>query len=122
MYKLILLGLILIPSIAFLIGLLWYRHPSEKLSYKSGYRTKKSMKNKATWKFAQRHQGKILMFFGLGLLLLNISVYLLFKENYLIVGLGLIIIDIAALSLSIIPTEKALEKNYDSQGRKINNK
>ncbi len=119
MYKLIFIGLILIPGLAFLIGLLWYRHPSEKLSYKSGYRTKKSMKNKATWKFAQRHQGKILMLFGLLLALINIPIYLIFKDNYIPVGLGLIVLNIAALSLSIIPTEKALEKNYDSQGRRI---
>lgn len=87
-----------------------------------GYRTTMSMKNRDTWEFAHKYFGKIWYVCGLVLLPLSI-VSMLFvigqsNDNIGTLGAILCVIQLIPLVCSIFPTEKALKKNFDKNGRK----
>ena len=86
-----------------------------------GYRTKRSMMNEDTWKFAHSYIGKL--WFICGLILLLPSVVVMFfvfgKEADTVGTIGAILVFIQMFPMigTIIPTEKALKKNFDDYGR-----
>ena len=87
-----------------------------------GYRTTMSMKNKDTWEFAHRFCGKLWLSSGLVLLPMSV-ISLLFVFNKSIdtianVGLIVSVIQVIYLIGSIIPTEIALRKVFDQNGRR----
>ena len=88
-----------------------------------GYRTAMSMKNQDTWEFAHKHFGKVWFYAGLILLPLNIIplLFVIDKGTDLISTVGTVVcmVDIFVMLLSIIPTERALKKNFDSDGNRI---
>ena len=85
-----------------------------------GYRTSMSMKNKDTWIFAHKYCGKI-WFIG-GLIMLPLSVIVMMfvfggLENVVgTVGAVLCGIQFIPILISIILTEKALNKTFDKNG------
>ena len=85
-----------------------------------GYRTSMSMKNKETWTFAHLYFGKL--WWRIGWIMLPISavlMILLIGKGISTVGLlGSLICMIQGvfLILPIIPTERALRKNFDIYG------
>lgn len=87
-----------------------------------GYRTSMSMKNKDTWEFAHRYYGKI--WYICGLITLPITVVcmlLLIGKDKDAVGIGGAImmgIQLVPLIASIFPTEIALRKNFDKNGKR----
>lgn len=87
-----------------------------------GYRITMSMKNKDTLKFAHTYCGKI-WYVG-GLILLPISILAMFMvigeiENIIgTVGVILCFVQLVPLADAIIPTEKALKKNFDKNGNR----
>ena len=54
-----LIVVLLIPLIMLLFGWLFFRRTPKKINYVFGYRTKRSMRNKETWKFANQYFGKV---------------------------------------------------------------
>lgn len=117
-----LLALLLIPVSMIGLGYLFIKHPPREVNAIYGYRTKRSMKNRETWEFAHRFCGRLWL--GLGLLLLPVSlVPMLFVMGASVeavgsVGLILIMLQLAPMVLSFLPTEYALKKHFDKDGRR----
>ena len=87
-----------------------------------GYRTSMSMKNQDTWKFAHKYVGKIWYVCGKILLPVSVAAMLLVlgKDEDCVGTVGGIVcgIQLAPLIVSIIPTEIALRKNFDKNGKR----
>ena len=112
-----------IPIIMVIFGKSFLKAAPKEINGIYGYRTAMSMKNQDTWEFAHKHFGKVWFYAGLILWPLNI-IPLLFvmgesKDLIGTVGIVVCLIDTAVMLLSIIPTEKALKKNFDSDGNRI---
>ena len=112
-----------VPIIMVIFGKSFLKAAPKEINGIYGYRTAMSMKNQDTWEFAHKHFGKVWFYAGLILLPLNI-IPLLFvmgesKDLIGTVGILVCLIDTAVMLLSIIPTERALKKNFDSDGNRI---
>lgn len=83
----------LIPFIMMLAGRMTWRHMPENINGVIGYRTSRSMKNMDTWKFADAYCGKLWYKTG----------KILFLPTIILI-------------ISILPTEKALKKNFTEEG------
>ena len=85
-----------------------------------GYRTSMSMKNKDTWIFAHKYCGKIWFISGLIMLPLSVVVMMLViggSENLVgTVGAGFCGVQFIPIVISIILTEKALNKTFYKNG------
>ena len=87
-----------------------------------GYRTTMSMKNRGTWEFAHKYCGKI--WYVCGLIMLPITVLFLLltigkNEDYIgTVGEIIAMVQLIPLIGSIFPTEIALKKNFDENGKR----
>lgn len=87
-----------------------------------GYRTRQSMRNRDTWRYAHRMIGMI--WFICGIILLPVSVggmlFWIGKPTSVIGRAGAIIcgIQFAVLLISIIPTEFALKRRFGRSGRR----
>ena len=85
-----------------------------------GYRTSMSMKNKDTWIFAHKYCGKIWFISGLIMLPLSVIVMMFVfggLENVVgTVGAVRCGIQFIPILISIILTEKALNKTFDKNG------
>ena len=94
--------------------------PKEKMIF--GYRTAMSMKNKETWEFAHKYCGKI--WYVCGWIMLPVTVVFLLltigkSEDYVgTVGGVICIVQLIPLIGSIFPTEIALKKNFDKNGKR----
>ncbi|EFI42014.1 MULTISPECIES: SdpI family protein [Peptoniphilus] len=113
---------LLIPFSLIIIGYKYKKNPPMKINKFHGYRTSMSMKNNETWIFAQKYHGKLCSSLGIIMLPISIiSMLFIIKKDINTVGkIGGIIclLQLIVLILSIIPTEKALKKSFDSNGNK----
>ncbi len=115
---------LLIPLTMICIGKYFSTKAPAKINYVFGYRTPMSMKNKDTWKFAHNYCGKLWQ--TIGLILLPFSAVAMFfvinKDPYTVSIFGCILVSIQLFLLigPIIPTEKALRKNFDKNGTRKN--
>lgn len=120
---LMLFMILLIPGIMLGAGKMMRDHPPEKVNWIIGYRTARSMKNPETWDFANRHMGRTWMKAAFILLPASLAVYLPTlgrgEEAFSTVALILMFVQLAALLLSILPTERALKSNFDKDGNRI---
>lgn len=120
MFMLMMALLILCCMIGF--GKLFLNRVPEKINYAFGYRTTMSMKNQDTWQFAHKFCGRL--WFRIGLILLPLSVIplllVLGKETDEIgtVGTVVCVAQLVPLLGSVIPTEVALRKEFDSDGKR----
>lgn len=57
---------ILIPIIMIIAGYMMYKNPPKEINCIIGYRTRRSMKNKDSWKFAHDYGGRL--WFKLGMM------------------------------------------------------
>ncbi len=112
-----------VPIIMVIFGKSFLKAAPKEINGIYGYRTAMSMKNQDTWEFAHKHFGKVWFYAGLILLPLNIIplLFVMGESKDLIGTIGILVclIDTAVMLLSIIPTEKALKKNFDSDGNRI---
>lgn len=112
----------LIPVTMILFGHYFSKKVPKNINYIYGYRTSMSMKNKDTWVFAHKHFGR--SWHILGLILLPVSIiamlFLIGKDTDTIGEIGSVIIlgQCLFLILSIIPTEVALRKTFDKDGKR----
>lgn len=113
---------LLIPLTMIFFGWLLFRKTPKEINYVCGYRTKRSMMNEETWKFANQYFGKAWYLCGL------ISVPLSVMAITLVLGKGtetvgtiggiITMLQMIPLVGAIIPTEIALKKNFDENGRR----
>lgn len=115
---------LLIPFTMIGFGKAFVNKPPKSINYLFGYRTTMSMKNKDTWEFAHKYCGKL--WFKLGVWLLPISILpllLVFGKDITTIGIvgGIVCcVQIIPLVVSLIPTEIALKKTFDPNGKRTN--
>lgn len=107
----------LIPVLMIIAGRMMWKHCPKQINRAIGYRTKRSMKNMDTWKFAHEFVGKLWWRAGLGLLVLTMLIHFLFYgagENTLgILCTVAVTVQLIFLIGSIIPTEIALKNHFN---------
>ena len=110
----------MIPIILMIAGRMMWKHCPKQINWTYGYRTKRSMKNIDTWKFAHEYCGKLWWKLGFILFIPSVLVQLPFfhsSEDVIgIVGTILCTIQTVILILSIFPTEAALKKTFQEDG------
>ena len=117
-----LIMVLLIPLTMLFFGWLLFRRTPKEVNYVYGYRTKRSMMNEETWRFANQYFGKVWYFCGLISVPLSvIATALVFGKGTETVGMigGIItMLQMIPLVGAIISTESALKKNFDENGRR----
>ncbi len=114
----------LIPVIMLSIGLLFYRRPPVTINGAFGYRTRMSMRNEETWEFAHRYFGRLWFLAGIPLLALTCAVWAFMLVSGMDDGraenLGLIVLFLQMIPLMtpIVPTERALRREFDKEGNR----
>lgn len=113
---------LLIPAVMIGFGGVWKKKPPKEINGFYGYRTAMAMKNRDTWTFAHKYCGKIWYICGWILLVVTIPAMLPVmkadEDTVGNVGTVLCLLQIIPLILSIVPTELALRKNFDKDGRR----
>ncbi len=116
---------LLIPTSMIIIGLIWKKKAPKNINNLVGYRSKRSMKNKDTWIFAQEYIRKKWLHFGIILIVVVIirMVSMLNHENDYIGTMSLIVIacEISVMAVSVGMTESVLKEHFDEDGNPINN-
>ena len=117
-----LITVLLIPLTMIFFGWLLFRKTPKEINYVYGYRTKRSMMNEETWRFANQYFGKVWYLCGLISVPLSvIAIALVFGKGPGTVGMvGGIITMLQMLPLigAIVPTESELKKNFDENGKR----
>lgn len=113
---------LLIPFTMIGFGRYFLKKVPKEINMVFGYRTAMSMKNKETWEFAHKYCGKIWYACGLIMLLVTVVFLLLTigkKEDYVgTVGGVICMVQLISLIGSVFPTEIALKKNFDKNGKR----
>lgn len=111
-----------IPTIMIIAGRVMWKHCPKKINGIVGYRTKMSMINMDTWRFAHDHAGKLWWKVGISLLgptmLIHIPFYGASDDTIGILSIIIIVIQLVFLIGSIFPTEKSLKNNFNEDGTK----
>ena len=112
---------LLIPFTMIYFGRRFRTNPPDQINGIYGYRTKRSMKNMDTWKFAHDYCGKLWQRTGWIMFAVSVIPLLLFcgKEIQTVskLGLTLCMLQCVALVLTFIPVESALKRKFDEYGR-----
>ena len=113
---------LLIPLTMLFFGWLLFRKTPKENNYVYGYRTKRSMMNEETWRFANQYFGKVWYLCGLISAPLSvIAIAIVFgKEPGTMGTVGGIITMLQMLPFigAIVPTESELKKNFDENGKR----
>ena len=113
---------LLIPAAMIGFGHRFRTRPSERINRAFGYRTARSMKTKDTWVFAHEHCGRVWLRLGSVLLPLSVLALLPFfgKEVVTVSIAGGIVccVQVAFLVAALIPTELALKRTFDANGKR----
>ncbi len=111
---------LLIPTAMIICGRMMWKHAPDHINKLIGYRTSRSMKNKATWQFAHTCCGKLWWKMGWLLLLPSFLLHLPFRsatpDTLGCISLILVTVQIIFMLVSIFQTEKALKKTFDENG------
>lgn len=111
---------LIVPVIMIIAGRMMWKHCPKKINSVYGYRTRRSMKNMDTWKFAHNYCGRLWYKIGCIMLLLTVLVQIPFfrsSEDIIgMVGLVLCMIQVVVLIASVFPTEAALKKTFHEDG------
>lgn len=113
---------LLIPITMIGFGKLFMHHVPDEINYVFGYRTRMSTKNRDTWRFAHEYCGKLWFIWGCVMLLISIVALLavMGKDTDTVGSIGgwVVCIQMVPLVGSIFPTERALRKKFDKNGRR----
>lgn len=107
---------LLIPALMILFGRMMWKHPPQNINWIMGYRTKRSMKNIETWKYAHECCGRL--WWKIGWIMLPISavvhlpVYHGSDNEIGIVGGILCTLQVVMLLVPVSLTERALKKKF----------
>ena len=111
---------LLIPVILIIAGRMMWKHCPKKINTVYGYRTRRSMKNMDTWRFAHNYCGKLWWKIGWFSLFPSVVVQIpFFESSEDVIGIveGIIcMVQVVILIASIFPTEAALKKTFNDDG------
>lgn len=109
-----------IPVLMIITGRMMWKHCPKKINGIVGYRTKMSMINMDTWKFAHDYAGKLWWKVGVGLLgptmLIHIPFHGASDDTMGILCIIILVIQLVFLVETIFQTEKALKNNFNEDG------
>lgn len=112
---------LLLPFTMIGFGRYFMKKAPNEINVVFGYRTSMSMKNKDTWKFAHKYCGKVWYVCGVAMLPITVIFMLLVigKSIDCVGTVGGIICGVQLIPLigTIFPTEIALKKNFDKNGK-----
>ncbi|MBS7528849.1 SdpI family protein [Fusibacter paucivorans] len=115
--------LMMVPITMLVFGKIFMKRPPKKINAFYGYRSSRSMKNQETWIYAHNYCGLLWTKLGWIVLIGTISpmIIIIGKSNEIIGKVGglIVIIQLFILTGSIFPVEKALKRNFDKDGRRI---
>lgn len=119
----ILICCLLIPAVLLAAGEWMVRRPPQKINGLVGYRTTRSMASRESWIFAQEYCGRLWRKLGAWSLGISAGICLILSrggERALTWGmLALEALQLAAVIGSIFPVERALKRNFDERGNRI---
>lgn len=111
-----------VPIVMVFFGKYFLKSAPKEINSLFGYRTTMSMKNKDTWIFAHKYCGRIWFIAGLIMLpvTLLVMLFVLGKSEDIIgtVGSVICIVQLIPMVGAIVPTEKALKRNFDEDGNR----
>jgi len=113
---------LLIPFV--MIGAGWFMHkyPPKNINWVIGYRTGRSMRNPDTWMFAQKKIGMLWEKAGVISLIASAAVQIPFLflsvEALSVAMLVSMSAQLAALLLTILPVERALQREFPDEKEK----
>lgn len=114
---------LLIPVLMVITGLFMWKRCPKKINGLLGYRTRRSMINNDTWRFAHDHCGRLWVKTGLIAILPTILIQLPYyhDSNNVISGVALVIeaLQCAVMIGSVASTEKALKATFNDNGERI---
>ena len=114
---------LLIPATMIGFGKYFIKSAPGSINIVFGYRTSMSMKNQDTWKFAHEYCGKLWFKWGkIALILTIIAMLFLWGKSVDTIrnwGGTICMIQLVLLIAAIGPTENALRKNFDKNGKRI---
>lgn len=117
-----LIMVLLVPASMIGFGRLFMKSAPKEINSTFGYRTRRSMMNMETWKFAHAYFGKMWFIWGLILLIPSVvGMCLALGKGIDTVGtVGAMIVAVQMVPMvgAIFPTERALKKTFDEQGRR----
>lgn len=112
----------LIPLLVIGMGLLMYKCCPTRIGGSFGYRTKRSMRNMDTWRFAHNYVGKLWVNAGLVMLVPTVLAHipLIYASESTIgwAALGIEMMQVIVLFWTIYMTERALKKAFDEKGNR----
>lgn len=113
---------LLIPLTMIFFGKAFSKKAPENINSIFGYRTNMSMKNQETWDFAHKYFGVLWLRAGLAILpFAVIPMLCVLKKDVGVIGVTgevTALWELLAMLIPIIPTEKALRKNFDKNGNR----
>lgn len=116
---------LILPITMIFLGRYYSRKAPKNINWVYGYRTPMSTKNKDTWEFAHKYFGKLWYKFGIILLPITViaMLFVIGRSENIIGIVGEIICGVQAVVMVLVihPTERALRRNFDKQGNRINN-
>ena len=110
---------VMLPLILIVFGIFALAVIPRKPNWIMGYRTPMACKNQDTWVFAHKHFGKQMIIFGLVYVLLSIGRVMLMGNGASSKIIGAVVVgQVIAVLLALIPTEIALRKKFDKNGNR----
>ena len=111
---------LLIPAVMMLAGHTMRKHCPKRINRAVGYRTARSMKNMDTWKFAHDYCGRLWWKLGWSMLILSALIAIPFyRSDSATIGAvasALLLVQCAALIVSLFPAEAALKRTFNDDG------
>lgn len=98
-------------------GFILLKYPPKELNWVYGYRTKRSMRDKESWDFAQRYSAFRMMLYGFLLTLCSLAGFVFHpeEETGIFIGLALMLLMVVLL---VVDVERALIKKFGSSSGK----
>lgn len=111
---------LIIPVTMLIAGYWMWKHCPDDINPVLGYRTRRSMKNMDTWKFAHEYCGRLWYIAGGVQILPTVAVQVQYTKSsaneIAVLSLVLVFVQLAVMLLTIIPVEKALKKKFNDDG------
>ena len=113
-----------LPIFLIIYGSVYIQKVPADIDGSNGYKTARSKLSQETWEFANHYSARIERIAGWILLVLSLAVLLLFlrgKSDEIVsnFGIGIMLAQIVVFIVAVIPpTEAALKKNFDENGRR----
>ena len=116
-----LLMVLLVPLTMIILGKYFMKKAPKNINLVFGYRSDMSMKNRDTWEYAHQFCGKLWYVLGwITLPVAAVAMLFLLGKNIDTIGMvgGIIsLIEVIPMVGAIIPTEIALRKQFDKDGK-----